>query len=161
VRDLIAFEADRSFCPPDPAYDFGCARNVARATLEGATLAGAQRLGPLALRAALDWLEARDASTGERLPRRAAQQQSVDADWSGGLWSAGATLLHVGARPDAGAQLPGYYTLDLRARRRLSAHWRVEARLLNAFDRSYETNRDYPALGRQAWIGVRYEGAGF
>jgi vitamin B12 transporter len=161
VRDLIAFEADRNFCPPDPAYDFGCARNVARATLEGVTLAGAQRLGSLAVRAALDWLEARDASTGERLPRRAAQQQTLGADWTGGAWSAGATLLHVGARPDAGAMLPAYCTLDLLARRRLSAHWRLEARLLNALDRRYQTNRDYPALGRQAWIGVRYEGAGF
>jgi vitamin B12 transporter len=161
VRDLIAFEADRSFCPPDPAYDFGCARNVARATLEGATLAGVHRLGSVTLRATLDWLEARDDLTGERLPRRAAQQQTLGADWSGGPWSAGATLLHVGARPDAGAQLPAYFTLDLRGQRRLSARWRVEARLLNAFDRRYETNRDYPALGRQAWIGLRYEGAGF
>lgn len=160
VRDLIAFEADRNFCPADPSYDFGCARNINRATLQGATLTAAHRIGSLALRATLDFLDAKDNATGQRLPRRAAHQESLGADWSGGAWTAGAALLRVGARPDAGAMLPAYQIVDLQARLRLSPHWQIETRLLNAFDRRYEPQRDYQALGRQGWIGVRYDGAG-
>ena len=38
--------------------------------------------------------------------------------------------------------------------------WRVEAKLLNALDHRVEPVRDYQGLGRQAWIGVRYDGKG-
>lgn len=160
VRDLIAFEADRRFCPADPSYDFGCARNVDRATLQGATLTAAHRLGAIALRATLDFLDAKDDATGQRLPRRAAHQEGVNADWTGGAWTAGVAWLRVGARPDSGATLPAYQVVDLQARYRLTPHWQAEAQLLNAFDRRYEPVRDYQALGRQGWIGVRYDGLG-
>ena len=57
--------------------------------------------------------------------------------------------------------MPAYQIVDLQARYRFAANWRLEARLLNAFDRRYDVVRDYPALGRQAWLGVRYDGLGF
>jgi vitamin B12 transporter len=160
VRDLIAFEADRSFCPADPSYDFGCARNVNRATLQGATLTAAHRRGAFALRATLDFLDARDDATRQRLPRRAAHQEGLSADWSGGAWTAGVAFLRVGARPDSGAMLPAYPIVDLQARYRVTPHWQAEGRLLNAFDHRYEPQRDYQALGRQGWIGLRYDSVG-
>jgi vitamin B12 transporter len=161
VRDLIAYESDRSFCPPDPGYDFGCARNLNRATLQGATLSARHRTGQIAWRATVDFLDAKDDATGERLERRAAHQESLGAEWTGGAWSAGADLLRVGARTEGGSRLPAYQIVDLQARYRFAANWRLEARLLNAFDRRYDVVRDYPALGRQAWLGVRYDGLGF
>ena len=161
MRDLIAFEFDRTFCPADPAYDFGCARNVDQATLQGATLAARHRTGAVAWRATIDFLDAQDEATGERLPRRAAHQASFGAEWTGGPWSTSADLLHVGARPEGGTQLPAYLTADIQARYRVAPKWRLEARVLNVFDRRYEAVRDYPALGRQAWLGIRYDGLGF
>ena len=160
LRDLILYEPDRAFCPSDPSYDFGCARNVARATLRGATLTAGHRFGSVAWRAAVDFLNAKDDATDQRLARRAAHQESVGAEWSGGAWSATADLVRVGARPDAGVRLPGYQTVDLQARYKVAPNWRLEARLLNAFDRRYETLRDYPAVGRQGWLGIRYDGLG-
>jgi len=160
VRDLIAFEPDRSFCPADPSYDFGCARNVARARLQGATLSAATKQGAWALRAQLDVLDATDSTTGQRLPRRAAHQESVDAGVNLGAWNLGATLLAVGARPDLGKRLAAYQTIDLRAHWRLAPSWRVEVKLLNATDRDIEPARDYAAPGRQAWIGLRYDSRG-
>jgi vitamin B12 transporter len=160
VRDLIGFESDRSSCPADPAYDFGCARNIGRARLQGASLAAAHRIGVWHLRANLELLDAKDETTGQRLARRAAHQESVAADYAAGAWSFGLALLDVGARPDAGARLGAYQTVDLQARRRIDRHWRIEATLLNAADRRIEPVRDYEGLGRQAWIGVRYSGAG-
>ena len=50
VRDLIGYQPDRSFCPAGSAYNFGCAGNVSRAVLKGATLTAAQRLGDFGLR---------------------------------------------------------------------------------------------------------------
>lgn len=160
VRDLIAYEADRSFCPADPSYDFGCARNVARARLQGATLSAATKHGAWALRAQADFLDAADGATGRRLPRRAAHQESVDASVELGAWKLGATLLAVGARPDGGQRLAAYQTIDLRADWRFAARWRMELKLLNATDRDIEPARDYAAPGRQAWIGLRYDSRG-
>ena len=69
VRDLIGFEPDTARCPPDPAYGFGCARNIGRARLRGATLASSTRWGALRLSATVDFLDAKDLATRERLVR--------------------------------------------------------------------------------------------
>jgi vitamin B12 transporter len=160
VRDLIVFEPDSSFCPPDPAYQFGCAANRQRARLQGATLAASGRWRALDLRVNVDVLDATDRDTGTRLPRRAAHQESVAADYIDGAWRFGASALFVGSRPDNGVVLGGYGILDLRLAWRPRAEWQVEARLANALDRTVEPVRDYRGLGRQGWIGVRYASTG-
>jgi vitamin B12 transporter len=158
VRDLVAYEPDRGFCPADPAYDFGCARNVARARLQGATLAARARAGDIGLKAQLDFLDATDATTGARLTRRAAFQGSAGADWAVGAWSLAADLLHVGARPDLGKRLRPETTLDLVARWRFAPGFELFAKLLNAADARVEPARDYQGPGRQAWLGLKAEG---
>jgi len=77
-----------------------------------------------------------------------------------GAWSFGAAVLAVGSRPDGGVKLAAYETLDLRARWRFTPQWQLEAKLLNATDRDIEPARGYQSIGRQAWIGVRYDGKG-
>lgn len=158
VRDLVGYESDRSLCPSDPSYDFGCARNVARATLAGATLAGRRRLGAWTLKAQLDLLDAHDDATGQRLPRRAAHQATLGAEWAADGWRASASVLQVGARPDAGVVLPQQTTLDLVASRRLGGGWSLQGKLLDVTNVDTQPARDYQAPRRQAWIGLRYEG---
>jgi vitamin B12 transporter len=160
LRDLIFYETDRTLCPTDPAYDFGCARNIGRARLQGATLSGAQRWGAWRVSGTVDFLDAKNTDTGTRLTRRAAHQESLAADYGIGAWNVGAALLAVGARPDGTVTLGSYATLDLRARWRFNPQWQIEAKLLNATNREIEPARDYQSLGRQAWIGVRYDGKG-
>ena len=42
-----------------------------------------------------------------------------------------------------------------------AAGWQIrEAELRDGYDERYEPERDYQAIGRQGWIGVRYNGAG-
>jgi vitamin B12 transporter len=156
VRDLIGYESDRSRCPADPAYDFGCAANLKSATLQGATLAAAHRAGPLALKLQYDWLDASDDATGEPLPRRARHQGTLGADWTAGAWTWAASLLYLGQRPDGGEQLATETTLDLAATWRMAGPWSLQARLLNATDEDCEPVRDYQGLGRQAWLVLRY-----
>jgi len=162
VRDLIVYETDSTLCPVTPTadYAFGCARNVGNARLQGATLSGSTRFSNWRVAAQADVLDAKDLDTGNRLTRRAAHQESLSADYELGAWSAGAAVLSVGARPDGSVQLAAYQTLDLRARWRFNPQWQIEAKLLNATNREIEPARDYQALGRQAWIGVRYDGKG-
>lgn len=158
VRDLIGYQPDAGQCPPDPAYAFGCAGNTARARLHGATLSARQRVASAwTLRGQLDFLEARDEATGQRLPRRAAHQASAEAAWTQGVWSASAALLRVGARPDAGKRLAAETTLDLQAGWRFARGWQLQGRLLNATDRDLEPARDYQGLGRQAWLVLRHD----
>jgi vitamin B12 transporter len=160
VRDLIVFEPDRTFCPPDPSFDFGCAANVGRARLQGATFAATGRWRGVDLHANVDLLDATDADTGVRLQRRAAHQESIAADYATGAWRLGAAMLFVGSRPDSGVVLGGYGIVDLRVAWQPQKTWRVEAKLNNAFDHQVEPLRDYRGLGRQAWLGVRYDTAG-
>jgi vitamin B12 transporter len=160
VRELIAYEPDRSFCPADPSFDFGCARNVNRATLQGASIEASRRFGAVSLRGHVDFLDARDATTRERLPRRASHQAGGSVEWTQDALTLAATVLGVGQRRDGATDLAPYDTADLQARWRLARQWQLEARLLNAFDRQYQTVRDYPGLPRQAWIGLRYAGGG-
>jgi len=159
VRDLIGFEPDPAKCP-DPSYTFGCAANTSRARLQGATIAANARWLGVDLRANVDLLDATDADTGERLPRRAAHQESVGADTTRGAWRFGAALLFVGSRPDNGVVLGGYAIVDLRVAWQPQKEWRIEAKLNNVLDRQVEPLRDYRGLGRHAWLGVRVDSAG-
>jgi vitamin B12 transporter len=165
VRNLIGYlyippndQSNRGRCPPGNDYDFGCAANIDRATLEGVTLSAAHRAGALGLKAQLDFLEARDDETGERLQRRAAHQASLSGDWTTGAWTLGAAVLRVGERPDGGKQLAAENTLDLTALWKIAPRWSVQAKLLNATDEDIEPARDYQGLGRQAWLVLRFEG---
>jgi vitamin B12 transporter len=162
VKDLIGFQPDRTFCPPDPAFNFGCAGNVSRAKLQGASFSGSQQWGPLSVRGTVDWLDAKDADTGVRLIRRAAHQESLAVDYDFGSATLGAAVLDIGSRPDSGGVvLGGYAVFDVRASWRFQPKWRLEAKVLNALDHRVEPVRDYQGLGRQAWIGIRFDGAGF
>ena len=157
VSDLIGYQNNRSFCPPGAGYNFGCAGNTSRAQLQGATLAASHTLGVWTGRVQYDHLRARDLNSGAPLPRRAEHQGSLGVDWTTGHWTAGASLLHVGNRPDGGKTLAAETTVDLQATWRVAAAWTVQAKLLNASDERIEPVRDYQGLGRQAWLVLRYE----
>ncbi len=162
VRDQIGYQPDSMICPAGvgSSYQYGCAANISRARLTGATLAASTSAGGLILRANVDVLDAKDADTGMRLSRRAAHQESLNADYVSGAWNFSAALLAVGSRPDGVVQLGGYETLDLRTTWRMTPQWSLEAKLLNATNRNIEPLRDYQALGRQAWLGLRFDSAG-
>jgi len=163
VQDMIGYQSDGSLCPGyplDPTYAYGCASNIGRAQMQGLSLSGANRWGALQVSAAIDFLDARDLDTNNRLPRRAAHQESLTADYQIDTWNLGAALLAVGSRPDGQFTLASYETLDLRARWRFAPQWQLEARLQNATNRTIEPAHNYQSLGRQAWIGVRFDSQG-
>jgi vitamin B12 transporter len=159
VRNLIGFDPDPNLTDCPPGY-FGCAANTSRARLQGATLGAAQRWSDLVVRATVDLVDAKDSDTGQRLARRAAHQETLHAEYASGPWAFSGSLLDIGARPDGGIVLGGYALLDLGATWRFQPQWRLETKLLNALDHRVEPVRDYQGLGRQAWLGIRYDARG-
>ena len=157
VRDLVAFESNPANCPNPALYSFGCAANINRGLLEGLSLGADQRLGAWSLRTQIDWLKARDQNSGAKLARRASQQATLAADWTAGDWSAGASLLHLGQRPDGGKTLAAETTVDMSATWRFAPAVSLQAKLNNASNASQEPVRDYQGQGRQAWLVLRYE----
>jgi vitamin B12 transporter len=157
LRDLIGFESDPARCPA--GFTFGCAANVQSARLQGASLDGRAAWGGGSLTARLEWLEATDRTTGQTLPRRAEQQASIGTEQQLGPWRLAAELLHVGERADFGTTLGAYTTLELLATWRVRQDVQLQAKLLNASDRDIEPLRGYQALGRQAWLVLRWQGA--
>jgi vitamin B12 transporter len=161
VRDLIGFEPDPALCPAGLA--FGCASNVSRARLQGLGVGLRWPLwradgASLDAQAQLDWLDARDTLRNAPLPRRASHQQALSLSGRHGPWTASAEVVSVGPRPEGGQVLGAYQTLDAKLARRWSAHWTVLGSVSNAFDQRYQNALDYPALPRQWWIGLRYDG---
>ncbi|MFO1288771.1 MAG: TonB-dependent receptor [Rubrivivax sp.] len=164
LRDLIGFEPDPARCPAGGAYAFGCAANVQTARLQGASIDGRVAWGRGGTAGArFEWLDATDRSTGQTLPRRAKQQASLNVAQRFGAFRLGAEVVHVGERPDFGVMLPSYTTLDLLATWRPAwpafAGVEIQGKLLNATDRDIEPLRGYQALGRQAWLVLRWAGA--
>jgi vitamin B12 transporter len=158
VRNLIGYQSDPAACPV--GYDFGCAANIGRAVLKGASLNGQGRWDAWRWQAAVDYLDARDADTGAQLARRARHTEHLSLGYDAASWGAEVGVQGVGARPDGGSRLGAYELLDLSAHWRFAAQWQLQARLLNVLDRRYEPLKDYGALGRQFWLGVRFDSQG-
>lgn len=160
IRNLIAFSGDRARCPAGTAFDFGCAANFGEAALRGLTVEiapqrsagawGSWRLG-------YDHTDARDGE-GKPLPRRARHQLRVQAEMALSGWRVGPSWLWQSERQEGGVALRGGSRLDFQATRPLGPAWTLQMRLLNALNADIEPARDYRAPGRQAWVGLRWEG---
>lgn len=155
VRNLINFGSVGS-C----ASSFGCYENVGRVRYEGVSLAGRLPLGPLALRASLDWQDPRNLDADRRLARRARVHGTAGADWAWAGWQFGAEWLASGNRLDMNTSTSavngGYGLLNLRAERALGQGLTLDARIDNVADKAYETARTYATGGRSLMLGLRW-----
>ncbi|MES2859601.1 MAG: TonB-dependent receptor, partial [Pseudomonadota bacterium] len=50
----------------------------------------------------------------------------------------------------------GYGTVDARASWRFASAWTVQATLVNAFDREYQSTAYYPQPGREVGLSLRW-----
>ena len=151
VRDLIVFQCDANYvCLP---------ANVARATLEGATLGIDVRGAAIQLRASLDLAHPHDDATGNLLPRRARQHGVLGIDYSAAAWRAGAELVAAGERYDDAAnrvRLPGYALVNLTAEWSALPSLTVYLRADNVFDRDYQLAAGYATGGATVQAGLRW-----
>lgn len=147
VNNLIALDA--SYVP----------QNIGKARLQGTTLSYATVVSGFNISGNLDFLDARDALTDKRLPRRAREQANLRVKHSLGAWTLGGEWQLVGDRYDDTMEtthMGGYSVLNALARYAVNSEWSIEARANNLANKKYETSWGYGNLGANAFIGVRY-----
>jgi vitamin B12 transporter len=154
IHDLIGF--DSNYLPA----------NVDAARIRGLEASAAFPWGEWQLETGASVLDTEnrtnDANRGNELARRPKRAGHVDLARGTGPWQFGARLIAEGARhDDAGnsRRLHGFATLDLRAEYALAQAWRLQARVANLFDKSYETVAFYNQPGRAFYLTLRYSGA--
>ncbi|MCX8085441.1 MAG: TonB-dependent receptor [Rhodocyclaceae bacterium] len=134
--------------------------NVGRARITGDSLSGSHQWGAWSAQASLDLMKPIDEATGNRLPRRAAQQFKARLAYEPGPWGVGAEVVAVGKRFDTATQtreMARYELVNLTAHYRLTQDVRLEARLDNLFDKDYETAWGYRNPGAALFVGLRYQ----
>ena len=149
IDDLIDFSLDTW------TYE-----NISSARMEGVTLAYAGQFGDWSLRAAYDWLDARNEDTGLRLGKRARDKATLAVSRRRGAWDAGAEWVGVGRRYDKNdetGEMGGYGVVNLTARYAINTELAIEGRINNLFDKNYETVSGYNTSGFNAFVGLRYQ----
>lgn len=134
--------------------------NIDRARIEGVELS--YRVGGeswrLELAAALN--DPRDLGTGQVLLRRARQVFSASATRRFGRFELNADVQSVGTRFDFGfpaaVRLAPYTLANVGASFAVSADWKLQLRLDNALDESYELASNYRTPGRSLMLATRY-----
>ncbi|MCF1181879.1 TonB-dependent vitamin B12 receptor [Marichromatium gracile] len=153
IDDLIAYDS-ATFAPA----------NVDSARIRGLEASADVRWDDWTLAGNLTLLDPENrsdgANDGNLLPRRAEQSLQLDLDRTLGRWRAGATLQLVGERYDDLANqvdLDAYALLDLRLEYAFNPALRLQGRLANALDETYETAYLYNQPGRAFYLTLRYQ----
>ena len=137
-------------------------QNTARASIQGLSLSASGTLPTgTRVRASATVQTPEDSSTGAQLQRRAREFANLHLVQPLGAFSAGGELNYSGARWDstdesAGTRMGGYSTVALFAGWQWSPNWRLEGRVNNVTDRSYQLAQGYLPPGRSAQITLRW-----
>jgi vitamin B12 transporter len=151
VDDLIVLQCDASACHPN---------NVARATLEGITLAGDAQWRDTALSASLDLQSPKDADSGHLLPRRARRHGVVSLAQAFGPLRVVGEVSASSARFDDAEntrRLAGYAVVNVAVEWALDSRTTLFVRGENVFDRDYELAADFATGGARVFGGVRWQ----
>ena len=157
VRDLLV---STSRCPVEVStHPFGCAYNVNRALLGGVSIGASTSLAGINLKAAFDFQDPRDDTTGKQLARRSKKHAKLGADYAFGAATIGAEVQASGRRFDDAANrnaLGGYGVLNLLGEYRFGQDWSALLRWNNVGDKRYELARYYATPGSNWFAGLRY-----
>jgi vitamin B12 transporter len=138
------------------------AENINRANIDGLEVDYHLQRGAFSVDGNATWQDARDASTGLRLLRRANRKLNLSAAYRFQNQSTLALdAAAFSARPDfGGVNLPGYARFDLRASVPLAKDWSLEARIENLGDRDYQLVDGYNTPGRSGMLNLRWSADG-
>lgn len=158
VKDLIVFAP---VCPdPDPQFGFGCADNVNTARIKGLSLTAGHTAGAVSWSASADFLDPKDAATGNRLARRATRQLKASVTYQIDRTSITGAFKVAGSRFDDANntnRLPGYGTVNLRATYELAKQWNAFVDIINLADKDYELAGGFNSQPRALMVGVRFD----
>ena len=120
--------------------------NIARASVEGATLSGSKRFTGFRLNGSVDQINPRNeagTNAGKYLSMRARQTINLGVETTLGEWTVGADVRDVGQTYDDAANTaskinPAFTVLNLRAQTEIAKDWTWSLRINNATDQSYK-----------------------
>lgn len=131
--------------------------NVARARLEGYTLAYTGQLAGWDLGASWDHVQAKNVQTGERLLKRARNQGTLSLGRQWAQWEGRVEVQGRGNRIDFGQKpMAGYTLVNVYGAYQVAREWQVFARVNNLFNRDYVLSHGFGTPGINTFIGVRY-----
>ena len=136
------------------------ASSVPRARIDGYTLSYNGSFGPLSLNASMDAMDPRNELTGKRLARRSSNLVRLGADYVVGAWALGGSVLRAGNSFDDAAnvrELAGRTTADLYVDYAVSNTWKLQTKLNNVTNKSYETVYGYNQPTRAVYVTLRYQ----
>lgn len=151
VTNLIAFDINTFL-----------AGNIGEAEFEGLELEVATQLANWDVSAAIDFLSADNAITGNQLNDRSEQTIRLTAARDFGQYDLRFDVRGEDGRVDAGdTDLSGYVLFDVSGRYTINDQWSVLANIDNVFDKDYTVNLINPTerfntQGTQAKLTVRY-----
>jgi len=132
--------------------------NIDEAEIRGAQLGYEYRGETFTLRSELVNQSAENKSTGARLLRRAEQSASLSYTQNFGEHRLGVSVLAADDREDfGGVVLDGYVVANLTAQFQLSRSLKLNARIENLFDESYETAANFRMQERSGFVELEYQ----
>ena len=131
--------------------------NLDRAEIRGVQAGYEYRGDSITVRADLVRQSADNATTGERLLRRAEESATVSVVKNLGPHRVGLSVLAAGDRKDFGdVTLDSYVVANLNGQLVLGDHWRLTARIENLFDEAYETAANFRMQELSAFVELSY-----
>ncbi len=145
-------------------YDDAAMRyfNVGRADIKGIEATASFDTGPLEHTVSYDYLDARNAQTGEILARRAKHQVKYQLDWNVYDLDWGVTYHYLGQRYDTDystyekVKMGGVSIWDIAVSYPVTSHVTVRGKIANLFDKNYETVYGYHTAGREYYLSGSY-----
>jgi vitamin B12 transporter len=132
-------------------------QNIDQASIRGTEVTYEYSGPSFSLRAELLSQRADNTTTGTRLLRRAEKTATLQYTQRIGMHRLGVSLLATGDREDfGGAVLDSYVLVNLTGQLQISPHWRLNTRVENLFDTSYETAEGYRMQELSCFLELTY-----
>lgn len=118
--------------------------NVDKSRIRGVELSLGGNIFGWDLVSNITFLDPKDLTTGDILLKRARREFNASLDRQFGQFTVGGDFTARGQTTHwGGDKAPGYGVLDLRTAMQVTSTVKVEAKLVNAFDKEYQTTLDY------------------
>lgn len=136
--------------------------NVGKALIKGVEFTGEMDTWIFHHTFNLQYIDARNKETHQRLDRRARQQLKYQLDWQVEKLDMGVTYQYIGQRTDKdygtyeNVSLGGVSIWDLTASYPITSHLLIRGRIANLFDKDYETAYGYRTPGREYFLTGSY-----
>lgn len=136
--------------------------NIGKALIKGVEFTGEMDTWIFHHTFNLQYIDARNKETHQRLDRRARQQLKYQLDWQVEKLDMGVTYQYIGQRTDKdygtyeNVSLGGVSIWDLTASYPITSHLSIRGRIANLFDKDYETAYGYRTPGREYFLTGSY-----